>query len=118
VNEIGRVDDERIAFPFADGFAIEAAHRNFGIRVAASIEIDDPQAIHQLLDHEDGRWNLDHRDRPHARHHDRYASRPAEPDIIAIDLAFFGGLLRGIIVLLRFGRELEPRWRIESFGFP
>src|SRR5689334_24765697 len=77
VREILRFDDQRVAFPVPDRFAVEGAHDDIGVGVLATVHVDDPQAVHELADHVDRRRQLDHRDRPHAGHDDRHARGPA-----------------------------------------
>ena len=46
---VGRVDDERVAFPVAAGIAEEAADRRR--RVGTAVERDDPRLVDHLLKH-------------------------------------------------------------------
>src|SRR5438034_1159002 len=109
------VDDERVAFPVSDGFAVERADDLVGRRVFAAVEIDDAELVFEPADHVDRRRQLDHCDRPHARHDDGHAGGIALPDPVAIVLAFFLGRfalderLRGFALELRIRRARAPR---------
>ena len=115
-DEVCGIDHQRIALPVPDRFAVEAGHGDIGVRVTASVHVDDPHAVHQLLDHENRSRQLNHGDRPRASHHDRQARRPAETDVAAVHLAFLRGFLCGVIMHLSRRRELEARGRIEPLG--
>src|SRR5205085_6422618 len=103
------VDDERVAFPSADGFTIKRADNFVGGRVLAAVEIDDAELVFKAADHVYRRRHLDHRDRPDARHDDGHTGRITLPDPVAIILALFLRRLAFDERLGRFALELRVR---------
>ena len=90
----------------------------------AAVEVDDPQAVHEVADHVDRRRLLQEQRRPDARHDQRHAGRPALADVVAIDLVLGECLRARVVVHLRFGRQLErlghelPRLRAAQLVLP
>ena len=107
VHEACGIHYERVAFVMADGFAVESADDDVGVSMRAAVEIDDANGVQKSADHVDRGGLLDHGDGPDAGHDDGQAGGPALTDVIVIGLAFFARFLRGVVLDLRGGRELE-----------
>src|SRR2546423_5909885 len=112
-DEVRSIDHERIVFPPSNRFAIETAYGDIRIRMRAAVHVDDAEAVHEFADHVDHCGQLNHGDRPNARHNDWQSGWPALADVVPVYFSFRLGLSRRIIVNLGFGRELETRGRRE-----
>src|SRR5688572_28849464 len=81
--DVARVDDERVAFEAALRLAVVRVDHRVGVGPRAAVEEDLPELVVEVRDHVDHGRQLDHRDRPDARHDHGLAGRETLADRVA-----------------------------------